>query len=151
MSESEAKKRGYTPLGYLSAYSYMGLDPKRMGLGPVFATHELFAKTGLSMKDIDLIEINEAFAAQVIACQKAFSSKIFAKTHFADTAAVGDINPDILNVNGGAIAFGHPVGMTGTRLVITLLHELKNRGLQKALATLCIGGGQGVALLLEAE
>jgi acetyl-CoA C-acetyltransferase/acetyl-CoA acyltransferase len=129
----------------------MGLDPKRMGLGPVFATHKLFAKTGLSMKDIDLIEINEAFAAQVIACQKAFSSKIFAKTHFGDTTVVGDINPNILNVNGGAIAFGHPVGMTGTRLVITLLHELKNRGLQKALATLCIGGGQGVALLLEAE
>jgi acetyl-CoA acetyltransferase family protein len=151
MSESEAKKRGIIPLGYLSHYSYMGLDPKRMGLGPVFATHKLFAETGLSMNDIDLIEINEAFAAQVIACQKAFKSKIFAKTHFGNTKAVGAINPKILNVNGGAIAFGHPVGMTGTRLVITLLHELKNRGLHKALATLCIGGGQGVALLLEAE
>ncbi len=151
MSESEAKKRGITPLGYLSSYSYKGLEPKRMGLGPVFATHELFAKTGLGMKDIDLMEINEAFAAQVIACQKAFESKIFAKTHFGDTKALGAINPDILNVNGGAIAFGHPVGMTGTRLVITLLHELKNRGLHTALATLCIGGGQGAALLLEAE
>ena len=151
MSESEAKKRGLTPLGYMSEYSYKGLDPKRMGLGPVFATHDLFSKTGLSMQDIDIIELNEAFAAQVIACQKAFDSKSFAATHFGDDKAVGAINPDILNVNGGGIAFGHPVGMTGTRLVITLLHELKNRGLQKGLATLCIGGGQGVALLLEAE
>ena len=151
MSESEAKKRGLTPLGYMSEYSYKGLDPKRMGLGPVFATHDLFSKTGLSMQDIDIIELNEAFAAQVIACQKAFDSKSFATTHFGDNKAVGAINPDILNVNGGGIAFGHPVGMTGTRLVITLLHELKNRGLQKGLATLCIGGGQGVALLLEAE
>ncbi|MFK5936928.1 MAG: thiolase family protein [Sulfurimonas sp.] len=151
MSESEAKKRGLTPLGYMSEYSYKGLDPKRMGLGPVFATQDLFKKTGLSMQDIDIIELNEAFAAQVIACQKAFDSKAFAKTHFGEDKAIGAIDPDILNVNGGGIAFGHPVGMTGTRLVITLLHELKNRGLQKGLATLCIGGGQGVALLLEAE
>ena len=151
MSESEAKKRGLTPLGYMSEYSYKGLDPKRMGLGPVFATQDLFKKTGLSMQDIDIIELNEAFAAQVIACEKAFDSKSFAWTHFGDDKAVGAIDPDILNVNGGGIAFGHPVGMTGTRLVITLLHELKNRGLQKGLATLCIGGGQGVALLLEAE
>lgn len=151
MSESEAKKRGLTPLGYLTEYSYKGLDPKRMGLGPVFATHDLFAKTGLTMKDIDLVEINEAFASQVIACLRAFESKSFAKTHFGEDKAIGAINPNILNVNGGSIALGHPVGMTGTRLVITLLHELKNRGLKKGLATLCIGGGQGVALLLEAE
>ncbi|EDZ61984.1 fatty acid oxidation complex subunit beta [Sulfurimonas gotlandica GD1] len=151
MSESEAKSRGLTPLGYLTEYSYQGLDPKRMGLGPVFATHDLFSKTGLSMNDMDLIEINEAFASQVIACQKAFASKAFAKTHFGEDKAIGAINPNILNVNGGSIALGHPVGMTGTRLVITLLHELKNRNLQRGLATLCIGGGQGVALLLEAE
>ncbi len=151
MSESEAKKRGLTPLGYLRAYEYTGLDPKRMGLGPVFATHKLFAKTGLEMKDIDLVEINEAFAAQVIACQKAFASKTFAKTHFGATQAVGKIDPKILNVNGGAIALGHPVGMTGTRLVLTLLHELRNHQLQTGLATLCIGGGQGAALLLEVE
>jgi acetyl-CoA acetyltransferase family protein len=151
MSESEAKKRGLKPLGFLREYSYQGLEPNRMGLGPVFATHDLLLKTGLSMKDIDLIEINEAFASQVLACQKAFASKAFAKTHFADDEAVGEINSDILNVNGGSIALGHPVGMTGTRLVITLLNELKNRGLQRGLATLCIGGGQGAALLLEAE
>ena len=151
MSESEAQKRGLTPLGYLRAYSYTGLDPKRMGLGPVFATHELFAQTGFQMKNIELVEINEAFAAQVIACLKAFDSKTFAGTHFDSTNAVGAIDPEILNVNGGAIALGHPVGMTGTRLVLSLLHELRNRELQRGLATLCIGGGQGAALLLEVE
>jgi len=151
MSESEAKKRGLKPLGFLREYSYQGLEPKRMGLGPVFATHDLLLKTGLSMKDMDLIEINEAFSSQVLACQKAFASKAFAKTHFGDDEAVGEVDSDILNVNGGSIALGHPVGMTGTRLVITLLNELKNRGLQRGLATLCIGGGQGAALLLEAE
>ena len=149
MGEREAKKRGLEPLGYLSAYAYTGLDPKRMGLGPVFATQELFAKTGLEMKDIELMEINEAFAAQVIACQKAFASKSFAKTHFSMDKAVGKIDPNILNVNGGAIALGYPVGMTGTRLVLTMLHELRNRKQQRGLATLCIGGGQGAALLLE--
>ena len=149
MSESEAKKRGLTPLGYLTAYAYTGLEPKRMGLGPVFATYELFEKTGLSMAEIDLIEINEAFAAQVIACVKAFESKEFAKAHFNSDKIVGKIDPKTLNVNGGAIALGHPVGMTGTRLVLSMLHELRNRGLQRGLSTLCIGGGQGAALLLE--
>ncbi len=151
MSESEAKARGLSPLGYLRAYSYTGCDPKRMGLGPVFATHELFARTGLGMEDIDLVEINEAFAAQVIAVLKAFESKIFAQTNLGSTSAVGAIDPQILNVNGGAIALGHPVGMTGTRLVLTLLHELRSRDLHRGLATLCIGGGQGAALLLEVD
>ncbi len=151
MSESEARKKNLTPLGYLREYSYSGLDPKRMGLGPVFATHELFAKTGLTMKDIELVEINEAFAAQVIACLKAFDSKIFAQTHFGGSKSVGAIDPAILNVNGGAIALGHPVGMTGTRLVLSVLHDLRLRELQTGLATLCIGGGQGAALLLEVE
>jgi len=151
MSESEAKKRGLEPLGYLSGYAYEGLEPKRMGLGPVFATHTLFKQTGLSMDDMEIVEINEAFAAQVIACERAFASAAFAKVHFGDDKAVGTIDPAILNVNGGSIALGHPVGMTGTRLVLTVLHELRERGLQRGLATLCIGGGQGAALLLEVE
>ncbi|AKF25032.1 acetyl-CoA acyltransferase [Sulfurovum lithotrophicum] len=151
MGESEAKKRGFEPLGYLRDHAYSGLEPKRMGLGPVFSTHKLFAQTGLGMKDIEIMEINEAFAAQVIACERAFASKAFAKAHFGDRKAVGAIDPDILNVNGGAVALGHPVGMTGTRLVITVLHELRQRGLQRGLATLCIGGGQGASLLLEVE
>jgi len=151
MSESEAKQRGLEPLGYLRDHAYAGLDPKRMGLGPVFAAHKLFEQTGLGMKDIEIVEINEAFAAQVIACEKAFASEDFAKVHFGESKAVGVIDPDILNVNGGAVALGHPVGMTGTRLVLTVLHELRQRGLQRGLATLCIGGGQGAALLLEVE
>lgn len=151
MSESEAKKRGLEPLGYLRDHAYAGLDPKRMGLGPVFATYKLFQQTGLGMDDIEIVEINEAFAAQVIACEKAFASKEFAKIHFGESKAVGAIDPDILNVNGGAVALGHPVGMTGTRLVLTVLHELRLRKLQRGLATLCIGGGQGAALLLEVE
>ncbi len=151
MGESEAKARGLTPLGYLRAYSYSGLEPKRMGLGPVFATHKLFAETGLAMQDIELVEVNEAFAAQVLACLKAFDSKTFAATHLGSTKAVGAIDPKRVNVNGGAIALGHPVGMSGTRLVLTILHELRNRDLQRGLATLCIGGGQGAALLLEVE
>ncbi len=151
MSESEAKKRSLEPLGYLRDYAYEGLDPKRMGLGPVFATHKLFQQTGLSMDDIEIVEINEAFAAQVIACEKAFASKEFAQTHFGEDKAVGAIDPNKLNVNGGAVALGHPVGMTGTRLVLTVLYELRQRGLQRGLASLCIGGGQGAALLLEVE
>ena len=151
MSESEAKKRGLEPLGYLSDHAYAGLDPKRMGLGPVFATHKLFQQTGLGMDDIEIVEINEAFAAQVIACEKAFASEAFAKAHLGESKAVGAIDPEILNVNGGAVALGHPVGMTGTRLVLTVLYELRQRGLQRGLATLCIGGGQGAALLLEVE
>jgi len=151
MSESDAKERGLEPLGYLRDYAYEGLEPKRMGLGPVFATHKLFKQTGLNMEDMEIVEINEAFAAQVIACERAFASDAFAKTHFGEDKAVGAINPEILNVNGGAIALGHPVGMTGTRLVLTVLHELRERGLQRGLATLCIGGGQGAALLLEVE
>ena len=151
MSEGEAKIRGLEPLGYLKASAYSGLDPKRMGLGPVFATHKLFKQEKISMDEIDLVEINEAFAAQVIACLKAFASDEFAQKHLHTKKAVGAIDPKILNVNGGAIAMGHPVGMTGTRLVITLLQELRRRGLQRGLATLCIGGGQGVALLLEVE
>lgn len=151
MGEQEAKRRGLTPLGYVSDYVYAGLDPKRMGLGPVISTHKLFKRTKLSMKEIDLVEINEAFAAQVIACLQSFDSVAFAKMHFNEGKAVGAIDPEILNVNGGAIALGHPVGMTGTRMVLTLLHELRNRNLQRGLATLCIGGGQGAALLMEVE
>jgi acetyl-CoA acetyltransferase len=120
-----------------------------MGLGPAFATSILFERTGLTLKDIDLIEMNEAFAAQVIANEKAFTSDEFAKEKLGRQKALGEIDPDRLNVNGGAIALGHPVGATGTRLVITLLRELHRRGQKRGLATLCVGGGQGGALLLE--
>lgn len=147
-TESKAKELNLEPIGFISDYSYAGLDAHRMGLGPVYATKKLFDKTGISLKDIDLIEMNEAFAAQVIANLKAFASEEFCQKTF-NSPALGEIDESILNVNGGAIALGHPVGMSGARIVLTALKELKRRDKNRALATLCIGGGQGAAFLLE--
>ncbi|HQZ66951.1 MAG TPA: acetyl-CoA C-acyltransferase, partial [Planctomycetaceae bacterium] len=101
--------------------------------------------------EFDLFEINEAFAAQVLACLEAFRSAEFAKLHFAGSAALGNIELDQLNINGGAIALGHPVGTSGTRLILTLLRALRERGLKRGIATLCVGGGQGVAIWVERE
>jgi len=151
MSESKAKKMGLEPLGFLSSYAYAGLEPKRMGMGPAYATAKLFKQTSLSLKDIDLIEMNEAFAVQAIANLKAFESKVYAKEHLNRNTALGSIDTNIFNVNGGAVALGHPVGMTGTRLVIHTLKELRRRGKNRGLATLCIGGGQGASMILEVE
>lgn len=151
MSEEKAKALGLKPLGYMTAYASAGLDPARMGLGPVYATSKLFKATGLTLKDIDLIEINEAFAAQVLGVMRAFASDEFAKKALGRDKALGEINPEILNVNGGAIALGHPLGASGARLILTLLTELKRRGKKRGLASLCIGGGQGEACILEVE
>ncbi len=150
MREEKAKEFGYEPLGYLRAAAYTALEPHRMGLGPVYSTAKVLDKSGLSMKDIDLIELNEAFAVQVIANERAFASDEFARRYLGRDARVGEIDPEILNVNGGAVALGHPVGTTGARLIITVLRELRRRGKSIGLATMCIGGGQGGALLLEA-
>jgi acetyl-CoA C-acetyltransferase/acetyl-CoA acyltransferase len=150
MPGEAARAEGRTPLGYLRAYAYAGCDPRRMGLGPAFATSGLLERTGLGLKDIDLIELNEAFAAQVIANERAFASDRFARQELGRQSALGVLDRARLNVNGGAIALGHPVGATGTRLVITLLKELRRRGQKRGLATLCVGGGQGAALLVEA-
>jgi acetyl-CoA acyltransferase len=149
MSEEKAKEQGLEPLGYIKEYAYAGLDPAHMGLGPVFATSKVLKATGLSLNDIDLIEINEAFAAQVLACIKAFTNPEFAKTQLGHSSSLGEIGHDKINVNGGAIAMGHPLGASGARLVLTLLHELKRRDKKLGLATLCIGGGQGGALIIE--
>jgi acetyl-CoA acetyltransferase family protein len=142
---------GLAPLGFIRDYALAGCEPRRMGLGPVHATHKLLTRHGLKLSDFDLFEINEAFAAQVIACQRAFASAKFAQEHFDRTQALGEIPSEKLNVNGGAIALGHPVGTTGARLVLTLLRALREKGLQRGLATLCIGGGQGMAMWLETE
>jgi acetyl-CoA acetyltransferase family protein len=150
MPGERARAGGRKPLGYLRAFAYAGCDPRRMGLGPAFATTKLLERTGLSLADIDLIEMNEAFAVQVIANERAFASERFAREQLGRTEPLGAIDRARLNVNGGAIALGHPVGATGTRLVLTLLKELQRRGLRRGLATLCVGGGQGGALLLEA-
>ncbi len=151
MKESVAKSLGMTPMGYLVDYAYSGLQPHRMGLGPVFSTAKLLRQTGLRLKDIDLIEMNEAFSAQILANLEAFSSKTFAENELGQSAAVGEIDPDCLNVNGGAIALGHPVGTSGSRIIITLLNELRRQKKRRGIATLCVGGGQGGACLLEVD
>jgi acetyl-CoA acetyltransferase len=120
-----------------------------MGLGPVFAIDQLLRATGMALNDIPLFEINEAFAAQVLACLKAMASPSFAAEHLNRSHPLGEIDPDRLNVNGGAIALGHPVGASGARLVLTLLLEMKRRNLPLGIAALCVGGGQGAAMLLE--
>lgn len=147
--EDYARAEGLEVLGYVRAYCSVGLDPARMGLGPVFAIHKLLDQTGLTLSDIPLLEINEAFAAQVLACLKAMGSARFAREHLDRTSPLGEVDVDKLNVNGGAIALGHPVGATGSRLVLTMLHEMKRRGIDLGLAALCVGGGQGAAILLE--
>lgn len=151
MSRQKADALGYKPIAKIRGYGFAGLEPERMGLGPVYSTPIALKRAGLSMKDIGLVELNEAFAAQVLACQKAFDSKDFAEKKLGLSEKVGEISDDILNVNGGAIALGHPVGATGTRLVLTLAKEMKRRNVQFGLATLCIGGGQGGAMVIEAE
>ncbi len=149
LSEEKASELGYEPLGWIRAYGFAGCDPGRMGLGPVFATHRALSSAGLTLRDLELIELNEAFAAQVLACEQAMASRKFASEHLGRETPIGEIDREILNVNGGAIALGHPVGSSGTRLILTLLKEMKRRGLSLGLATLCIGGGQGAAVIVE--
>ncbi len=150
MSESKANELGLTPLGCLTGYAYAGCDPSRMGLGPVFAIQRAEAQTGLTLGQADLIEINEAFAAQVLAVLKAMESEKFARKLLRRDSPLGAVPREKLNVNGGAIALGHPVGATGARLLLTSLKELKRRRAKRALVSLCVGGGQGAALWLEA-
>ncbi len=151
MSREKAESLGLKPLVRVAGYGFAGLEPERMGLGPVYATPVALKRAGITMKEIGLVELNEAFAAQVIACMMAFDSDTFAKDKLGLSQKVGAVDPSILNVNGGAIALGHPVGATGTRLVVTLMKEMLRRNTQFGLATLCIGGGQGGAMILERE
>lgn len=132
MSEEKAAELGIQPLAVIRSYSFVGLDPKYMGLGPAVAVPVALKKAGMELKDIDLIELNEAFAGQVIACDKELK-----------------LDHDKLNIYGGAIALGHPVAATGTKILTTLLHAMKNLDKETGLATLCIGGGQGVAMIIE--
>ncbi len=150
MSEEKAEALGLEPLGALVGYSYAACDPARMGLGPLYAIARAEAQYGLGLNDADLIEINEAFAAQVLACVERATSDDFGRTALKRDGALGEIPHDKLNVNGGSIALGHPVGATGARLVLTTLKELKRRKAKRGLVSLCVGGGQGAALWLEA-
>lgn len=147
--EAAARDWPAPPLGRVRAFAFAGLSPARMGLGPVFAAAKALERAGLTLDDMELVEINEAFAAQVLACLEAMKSDAFAKRELGLDRALGEVPDEKLNVNGGAIALGHPVGSSGARLVLTLLHELRRRGLKRGLATLCVGGGQGAAFVLE--
>lgn len=133
-SRRKANELDLPILAKIKAHAVSGCDPRLMGIGPVPATRKLFKKTDIKMTDIELIEVNEAFAAQYIACEQEL-----------------DLNRDITNVNGSGIGLGHPVGCTGTRIVITLLNEMKARDLSIGLATLCVGGGMGMSMLIENE
>lgn len=132
VSEARAEALGRTPLGYIRDYVSVGVDPKRMGIGPVPATRRILQRQSLRLSEIPLIELNEAFAAQVLACQRDL-----------------EFDADRVNVNGGAISLGHPIGATGARIVVTLLHEMIRRDAKIGLATLCVSGGLGMALLVE--
>ncbi len=149
MDEEKAKALGYQPLGYIRAYTYIGLEPHKMGLGPAYAIPGVLKKAGLKLQEMDLIEINEAFAVQVLACVRALASKKFSQENLGSSEAIGQIDMAKLNVNGGAIALGHPVGVSGSRIALTLLKEMKRRNARFGLASLCVGGGQGGAVILE--
>jgi len=131
-SAAGVRRHALRPLARLTSWATVGVDPTLMGMGPVPATRMVLQKAGLTLKDIDLIEVNEAFAAQYLSVEKELG-----------------LDRERVNVNGGAIALGHPLGMTGTRLLLTLVLELRRRGLQRGLATACIGGGQGIAAIVE--
>ena len=132
VSETEARRRGLRPMARILATASTALEPERMGLGPVSATRDALARAGLNLQDIDVVELNEAFAVQCIAVMR--------ELH---------LSPDVVNLNGGAIALGHPVGATGARILVTLLHLMHGRGAKRGLATLCVGGGQGMATVVE--
>ncbi len=148
-TRERARALGLVPLAKLRSVEWAGLDPERMGLGPVFASQRALERAGCRLSDIGVVELNEAFAHQVLACQRAFSSDAFARAELGLERALGELDPARLNVNGGAIALGHPVGATGARLVLTLAHQLPISNCELGLATLCIGGGQGGACVLE--
>jgi acetyl-CoA acetyltransferase family protein len=149
MNEAKAKSEGREILATISGYAFAGCEPKRMGMGPFYSTARVLDEMGMELSEMELVELNEAFAAQVIANQRAFSSKTYCAEKLGKKKELGELRDEILNVNGGAIALGHPVGATGARLVLTLLLEMKRRNSHRGLATLCIGGGQGGAFVLE--
>jgi acetyl-CoA C-acetyltransferase len=132
MAKEKAKAMGLKSIARVLGYAIVGVDPSYMGIGPVPATRKVLNKVGLSLSDIQLIEMNEAFSAQYLACEKELG-----------------FDREIVNVNGSGIALGHPIGATGCRLIVTLLHEMAKRNLTLGLATLCAGGGMGFAIVIE--
>jgi acetyl-CoA acetyltransferase family protein len=149
--QATAERWPSPPLGRIRSFAFAGLSPRRMGLGPVFAASRALERAGLELAECELFEINEAFAAQVLGCVEAARSDAFAAAELGRAQALGEFPSDRLNVNGGAIALGHPVGASGARLLLTLLMEMRRRGLKRGLASLCVGGGQGAAFVLERD
>ena len=144
-----ARAWGRAPLGEIVSYAWAALEPRRMGLGPAYATPRALDRAGMTLADVGLIEINEAFAAQVLANEIAWASDAFAQRELGRPHRIGEMDRARTNVNGGAIALGHPVGSSGTRIVLTLLKEMRRRDVEVGLATLCIGGGQGGAMVVR--
>ena len=147
-TEERARELGLAPLAAVRGRAWAGLDPARMGLGPAYASAKALDEAGCTLREMGTVELNEAFAVQVLACGRAFASDEFCRRELG-RAALGELDPARLNPNGGAIAIGHPVGATGARLLLTVAHELAAGDHELGLATLCIGGGQGGAFVLE--
>lgn len=149
-SEEAVKRHDLKPVGRILDSQWAGLDPAQMGLGPVHAATPILKRHGLGLNDLDAWEINEAFAAQVLGCVAAWKDDAYCREQLGLDGAVGELDLEKLNVDGGAIALGHPVGASGTRIVLHLLHVLKRTGGRKGIASICIGGGLGGAMLVEA-
>jgi acetyl-CoA C-acetyltransferase len=147
-SQTAVDRWGLRPLGRIVDVQWAALDPAVMGLGPVHAATPILTRHSLGLSDLDLWEINEAFAAQVLGCVAAWNDDAWCREHLG-RGALGTLDMARLNVDGGAIALGHPVGASGARLVLHLLNALRARGLHRGMATLCVGGGQGAAMLIE--
>ncbi|MBS1138483.1 MAG: fadA [Proteobacteria bacterium] len=148
-SEEAVQQYGLEPLGRIVDSQWAALDPAQMGLGPVHASTPILQRHGLGLNDLDAWEINEAFAAQVLACLAAWQDEAYCRDQLGLDGALGEMDADRLNVDGGAIALGHPVGASGARIVLHLLHVLKRSGGKRGIASICIGGGQGGAMLVE--
>ena len=149
-TEEAVKRHGLRPVGRIVDSQWAGLDPSQMGLGPVHAATPILQRHGLALNDLDAWELNEAFAAQVLACVEAWKSDDYCRNELGLDRALGELDMEKLNIDGGAIALGHPVGASGARIVLHLLHVLKRTGGKRGIATICIGGGQGGAMLVEA-
>ena len=152
MREDRAKALGYEPLGYVKSYAFAALDPRRdLLMGPSYATPIALDRAGMTLADLDLVDMHEAFAAQILCNLKMFGSKQFAEDKLGRTEAIGEVDMDRFNVIGGSIAYGHPFAATGARMITQTLRELKRRGGGTALTTACAAGGLGAAMVLEAE
>jgi acetyl-CoA C-acetyltransferase len=148
-SDEAVERHGLEPIGRIVDSQWAGLDPAQMGLGPVHAATPILKRNNLGLNDLDYWEINEAFAAQVLGCLAAWQDEKYCREELGLDKAMGEINPEKLNVDGGAVALGHPVGASGARIVLHMLKLLKRKNARRGIASICIGGGLGGAMLVE--